>query len=62
MAAELQQVLQKLDAIKLELDYIKEHIIDVDTVLTSEERERLHESLTDLKKGRTISLEEFEKE
>ena len=62
MATELQQVLEKLDVIKSELDYIKLHMVDIDTLLTPEEEARLEESLEDYKKGQTISLEKFEKE
>ncbi len=62
MAKEMQQVLEKLDVIKSELDYIKEHMVDVDAVLTPEEEERLKESLKDFSEGRTTSLEDFERE
>ena len=33
---EIQVLIEKLDTIKLELDYIKEHMVDADTVLTPE--------------------------
>jgi uncharacterized membrane protein YgcG len=56
------KILNELKAIKLDLDYIKNHMVDVDTILTPDEEERLNESLTDLKKGKATSLEEFEKE
>jgi len=56
------QILLKLDEIKSELDYIKEHMVDIDTILTPEEEERLDESLRDLKEGKTTSLEDFERE
>jgi len=62
MESELKQVIQKLDVIKSEIDYIKEHMVDADIILTLEEEKRLEESLLDLKEGRTTSLEDFEKE
>ncbi len=62
MASEIKQVMEKLDTIKSELDFIKKHMVDADTILTSKEEERLEESLENLKEGRTTSLEEFEKE
>ena len=62
MEHQFKQVIEKLDVIKSELDYIKKHMVDVDTILTPEEKERLEESLEDFKKGRTVSLEDFEKE
>lgn len=62
MSAELAQVIQKLDVIKTELDYIKEHMVDIDTILTPEEEARLDESLRDFKQGKTTSLQDFERE
>ena len=60
--SELKQVIEKLDTIKEEIDYIKEHMIDADSVLTQEEEKTLDESLTEYKNRKTISLEKFEKE
>ena len=37
-------------------------MIDIDTILTPEEEERLEESLHDFKEGKTTSLPEFEEE
>jgi len=62
MATEAKQILKELKAIRTELDYIKEHMVDVDTVLTAEEEERLNESLEDFKAEKTTSLTDFEKE
>lgn len=62
MGNELQLVLKKLDTIKTELNYIKEHMVDVDTLLTPEEEERLEESLQEFKSRKTASLQDFEKE
>ena len=55
-------IINKLDLIKAELDYIKNHMVDVDTILTSQEESRLNESLEEFSKGKTSSLEEVEKE
>lgn len=62
MAAESKQILMELEAIRKDLDYIKGHMVDVDTILTPEEEERLEESLTDYKTRKTTSIEDFEKE
>ncbi len=62
MNIETQQIMEKLDTIKEELDYIKDHMVDVDTILTPDEEARLDESLDDFKNGRTTSVERFEKE
>lgn len=52
----------ELKAIREDLDYIKEHMIDVDMILTNEEVARLKESLEEYKDGKAIPLEDFEKE
>lgn len=56
------EILRRLDIIKSELDFIKEHLIDIDTIMTKEEEETFEESLQELKEGKTTSLEDFEKE
>ena len=62
MTNEIKQVMEKLGYIKSDLDFIKKHMVDADTILTFREEERLEESLEDFKKGKTTSLENFEKE
>jgi len=62
MTNEFQVVLKKLDTIQSELHYIKEHMVDVDTLLTPEEEERLEESLKEFREGKTTSFKDFEKE
>lgn len=62
MAEATKQILKELKSIKNDLDYIKDHMVDIDTILTPEEEKRLDESLMDLKEGKTTSLEDFEKE
>ena len=56
MSNETKQILDKLDEIKSELDYIRKHIVDIDTTLTEEDIESLHEAEKDLKAGRTKRL------
>ncbi|MEK6950297.1 MAG: hypothetical protein AABX13_01065 [Nanoarchaeota archaeon] len=62
MSTETQQILEELKVIKLDLDYIKGHMVDIDTILTPGEEERLEESLQEFKEGKTTSLEEFKRE
>ena len=62
MVMEVKLILDELKVMKAELDYIKEHMVDVDVILTPDEEERLDESLSDLKTGKTTSLQDFEKE
>jgi len=56
MATEIQQIVNKLDTIKGDLDYIKKHLIDVDAVLTDDDMEALKESDEDLKLEKTKRL------
>jgi len=47
-------IINKLDILKREIDFIKEHIIDI--TLTQDDVESLSEAEEDLKKGRTKRL------
>ena len=59
---DVQRMTEELKAIRTDLDYIKEHMVDVDTILTTEEEERLDKSIEEYKSGKAVSLEDFEKE
>ena len=61
MASEIKQILKKLETMKSDLDYIKEHMVDADTILTKEEENILEKGLKEYKEGKTISLDEFKK-
>ena len=56
------QIMQELKGIKIDLNFIKEHMVDVDTILTPEEEIELKESLKELKKGETFSLNVIKKD
>ena len=56
MATEAKEILEKLDTIKADLDYIKKHMVDVDLFLTDDDLEALEEAENDLKAGRTRRL------
>ncbi|MFA5020418.1 MAG: hypothetical protein WC533_04970 [Candidatus Pacearchaeota archaeon] len=47
-------IINKLDVLKQEIDFIKEHIIDV--TLTQDDIDSIYGSEEDLKKGRTKRL------
>jgi len=55
------EVIEELKMIRRDLDYIKKHMVDVDTILTIDEERRLEESLEEYKEGKTIKLQDFEK-
>lgn len=61
---EMQQVMEKLDVIKADVDFIKKHavLIDPDTILTKEEEKITDEALKEYKEGKTTSLEDLKKE
>ena len=56
-----QQILEKLNRIEKEIKDIREHMVDVDIILSEEEIRLLDESIKHEKEGKLISLEEIEK-
>ena len=56
MITEAKQILEELRAIRNDLDYLKEHIIDVDLVMTDEDVKSLREAEKNLKEGKTKRL------
>lgn len=59
MVPELKQVMNELKNIKKELRFIKEHMVDADTILTAEERRLLDKSIKNEKEGKLVSLDEL---
>lgn len=53
---ETKMILRKLDTIKEELDYIKNHMIDFDRILTNDDLEALNEAEEDFKGKKTKRL------
>lgn len=62
MAIETQQIMSQLQTIKVELDYIKENMVDKDMFLDLEERQLLEESYEHEQQGKIISSENLKKE
>ncbi len=60
MTTETQIILEKLNSIQSELGYIKEHMIDRDTILTEEEKLMINASIKHEKEGKLVSLEDIE--
>ncbi|MBW2975014.1 hypothetical protein KY366_04825 [Candidatus Woesearchaeota archaeon] len=56
------QIVNELKAIRNDLDFIKDNMIDRDMILTPEEEKRFEESLKEHKEGKSTPLEDFEKE
>lgn len=55
-------IMGELKTIKKELAYIKTHMVDVDSLSTPEEAERIREGLAEYKTGKAQSIEDFEAE
>jgi hypothetical protein len=55
-----QLILEKLEKIEKEVVEIKEHMVDVDTILTAEERMMIDASVKHEKDGKLVSLEDVE--
>ena len=61
-AIQPQNLAEELKAIRKDLEYIKKHMFDPDTIMTLEEEKRFKISLQELKEGKTSSLFSLKKE
>ncbi|MEK6935228.1 MAG: hypothetical protein AABW67_00415 [Nanoarchaeota archaeon] len=62
MENEILNILNELKEIRVDINFIKNNMIDVDCVLTDKERDELKEARGEYERGETTSLEDFEKE
>ena len=53
---------KELLALRREVQFIKTHMFDPDTIMTIEEEERYEKAMQEYKEGKTISLEDLKKE
>lgn len=58
----MEKMYGELIALRREVQFIKTHMFDPDTVMTIEEEERYDRAMQELKEGKTTSLEDLEKE
>ena len=58
----ISDVFNEIKALRKDVEYIKENMIDPDFIMTDEESIRFDESLKDLKTGKTTSLSDLKKE
>lgn len=58
----MNKIYEALVELKREVDFIKNHIVDIDTILTPEENIELNKSLKELEEGKTFSLEDIKKD
>ena len=59
MFMEQQNIVNRLDRIEKTLKFIQENMVDVDVIITEEERRMLDESVENEKAGNLVSLEEI---
>ena len=58
----IKKIYDEIKGLKKEVKFIKKHMFDPDTIMTTEESRRFEESLKELKEGKTTSLSELKKE
>lgn len=56
MTTETKEILSELKAIRADLDYLKERVVDLDLVLTDEDLEDIKQAEKDLKQSKTKRL------
>ena len=62
MESATKNILDKLDFIQSELFYIKEHMVDADTILTEEDKVDIAQARQEFETKKTISLTDLKKE
>ncbi|MBS3176494.1 hypothetical protein J4457_04625 [Candidatus Woesearchaeota archaeon] len=60
--ATLQEIRKELKSLRQDVTFIRKHLFDPDTVMTTEESRRFEESLQELKEGKTTPLSQLKKE
>jgi len=59
---DIARIMKKLEGIESNISYIRDHMIDSDTLLTSEERKQHLRSMKEYKEGKTYTLVDLEGE
>ena len=58
----IEKVFKEIQAVKEEVSFIKKHMFDPDTIMTSEESRRFEQALKEFHEGKTISLDKLKTE
>lgn len=58
----MSKILNELKEIRIDINFIKNNMVDVDCILTSDEKAELEEARKEFERGETTSLEDFKKE
>jgi len=62
MVTEVKPILDELKAVREELNYIKENMVNIDTLLAEEDRIALAKAREERQKGKTTKLADLKKE
>ena len=58
----IDKIYQELKNLKQDVTFIKKHMFDPDTIMTTEESKRFEQSREELKSGKTTTLSKLKKE
>ncbi len=58
----IEKMYREILALRREVQFIKMHMFDPDTIMTTEEEERYERAMQELKEDKTTSLEDLKKE
>ena len=58
----MEKMYGELLALRREIQFIKTHMFDPDTIMTTEEEERYERAMQEHREGKTVSLEDLKKE
>ncbi len=58
----MEKMYKELMALRREVQFIKTHMFDPDTIMTTEEEERYERAMQELSEGKTTSLEDLKEE
>ena len=56
------ELMEELKIIREDLQYIREHMVDVDMILTPEEEEMLNQSINELREEKTTKLHDLKRD
>ena len=56
------ELMEELKVIREDLQYIREHMVDVDMILTPEEEEILNQGINQLRDGKTTKLDDLKRD
>lgn len=59
---EIREIMEKLAKLQEDVEYIKENMVDVDSVMTEDDYEAIEKARKEKKDGRLISHEQLKKE